>query len=101
MDKINTHKFDLGVKNNDASKTDDVLGALFSLPVLVDEKKVNGKNINEFIVNPSIEKVLSSKKLSKNKKHVNFTSFSILNTKYNKHKINSELASDKLTIYKN
>ena len=43
----------------------------------------------------------SSKKLSKNKKHVNFTSFSILNTKYNKHKINSELASDKLTIYKN
>ena len=49
MDKINTHKFDLGVKNNDASKTDDVLGALFSLPVLVDEKKVNGKNMNEFI----------------------------------------------------
>ena len=45
MDKINTHKFDLGVKNNDTSKTDDVLGALFSLPVLVDEKKVNGKNI--------------------------------------------------------
>ena len=66
MDKINTHKFDLGVKNNDTSKTDDVLGALFSLPVLVDEKKVNGKNINEFIVNPSIEKVLSSKKSSKN-----------------------------------
>ena len=49
MDKINTHKFDLGVKNNDTCKTDDVLGALFSLPVLVDEKKVNGKNINEFI----------------------------------------------------
>ena len=65
MDKINTHKFDLGVKNNDTSKTDDVLGTLFSLPVLVDEKKVNGKNINEFIVNPSIEKVLSSKKSSK------------------------------------
>jgi len=43
----------------------------------------------------------SSKKLSKNKKHVNFTSFNILNTKYNKHKINSKLASDKLTIYKN
>ena len=66
MDKINTHKFDLSVKNSDTSKTDDVLGALFSLPVLVDEKKVNGKNINEFIVNPSIEKVLSSKKSSKN-----------------------------------
>ena len=66
MDKINTHKFDLGVKNSDTNKTDDVLGALFSLPVLVDEKKVNGKNINEFIVNPSIEKVLSSKKSSKN-----------------------------------
>ena len=66
MDKINTHKFDLGVKNSDTSKTDDVLGALFSLPVLVDEKKVNGKNINEFIVNPSIEKILSSKKSSKN-----------------------------------
>jgi len=43
----------------------------------------------------------SSKNLSKNKKHVNFTSFSILNTKYNKHKLNSKLASDKLTIYKN
>ena len=43
----------------------------------------------------------SSKKLSKNKKHINFTSFSILNTKYNKHKINSKLATDKLTIYKN
>ena len=43
----------------------------------------------------------SSKNLSKNKKHVNFTSFNILNTKYNKHKINSKLASDKLTIYKN
>ncbi len=66
MDRINTNKFDLGVKNSDTSKTDDVLGALFSLPVLVDEKKVKGKNINEFIVNPSIEKVLSSKKSSKN-----------------------------------
>ena len=43
----------------------------------------------------------SSKNLSKNKKHVNFTSFSILDTKYNKHKINSKLANDKLTIYKN
>ena len=43
----------------------------------------------------------SSKNLSKNKKHVNFTSFDILNTKYNKHKISSKLARDKLIIYKN
>ena len=61
MDKINTQKFNLGVKNSDISKAEDVLGTLFSLPVVVDEKK-----INEFIVNPSIEKVLSSKKLSTN-----------------------------------
>ena len=43
----------------------------------------------------------SSKNLSKNKKHVNFTSFGILNTKYNKDKTNLELDRDKLTIYKN
>ena len=33
MDKINTQKFNLGVKNSDTCKTDDVLGALFSMPV--------------------------------------------------------------------
>ena len=42
-----------------ADKT--VLGALFTIPEVVDEKKVH-----EFIVNPHIEKVLSSKKSSKN-----------------------------------
>ena len=52
MDKINTQKFNLGVKNSDTSKTEDALGALFSLPVVVDEKNVFGKNINEFIVIP-------------------------------------------------
>ena len=43
----------------------------------------------------------SPKNLTKNYKHVNFTSFGILNNKYNKLKINSKLAKDKLTIYKN
>ena len=61
MDKISTQKFNLGVKNSDISKTDDVLGALFTMPILVDEKKVN-----EFTVNPHIEKVLISKKSSNN-----------------------------------
>ena len=65
MDKINTQKFNVTVKNSDMSKTDDVLGALFSMPMITDEKKVNGKIIDEFIVNPSIEKVLNSKKSSK------------------------------------
>jgi len=65
MDKINTQKFNVNVKNNDVSKADDVLGALFSMPMIADEKKVNGKIIDEFIVNPSIEKVLNSKKSSK------------------------------------
>ena len=65
MDKINTQKFNLGIKNSDTNKTDDVLGALFSFPVVVDEKKVNGNDITEFIVNPSIKKILSSKKPSK------------------------------------
>ncbi len=32
MDKISTQKFNLGVKNSDKSKTDDVLGALFTMP---------------------------------------------------------------------
>ena len=65
MDKINTQKFDLSIKKGDSSKTDDSLGALFSIPITVDEKKNNGKQINEHIVNPSIEKILSSKKLGK------------------------------------
>ena len=65
MDKINTQKFNVTVKNSDMSKADDVLGALFSMPMIADEKKVNGKIIDEFIVNPSIEKVLNSKKSSK------------------------------------
>ena len=66
MDKINTQKFNLSIKKSDSSKTDDALGALFSIPAIVDEKKVNGKKISEVIVNPSIEKILSSKKPSKN-----------------------------------
>ena len=66
MEKINTQKFNLGVKNNDTSKTDDVLGALFTMPIVIDEKKVNGKKVDEFIVNPHIEKILISKKLSNN-----------------------------------
>ncbi|MFL2821284.1 MAG: flagellar hook-length control protein FliK [Candidatus Puniceispirillales bacterium] len=65
MDKISTQKFNVNVKNSDMSKSDDVLGALFSMPMIADEKKVNGKIIDEFIVNPSIEKVLNSKKSSK------------------------------------
>ena len=65
MDKISTQKFNVNVKNSDLSKADDVLGALFSMPMVADEKKVNGKIIDEFIVNPSIEKVLNSKKSSK------------------------------------
>ena len=65
MDKISTQKFNVNVKNSDLSKADDVLGALFSMPMVADEKKVNGKIIDEFIVNPSIGKVLNSNKLSK------------------------------------
>ena len=65
MDKISTQKFNVNVKNSDVSKADDVLGALFSMPMIADENKVNEKIIHEFIVNPSIEKVLNSKKSSK------------------------------------
>ena len=38
MDKINTQKFNLGVKNTDTSKIDDALGALFTIPEVIDEK---------------------------------------------------------------
>ena len=65
MDKISTQKFNVTVKNSEISKADDVLGALFSMPMIADENKVNEKIIDEFIVNPSIEKVLNSKKSSK------------------------------------
>ena len=43
----------------------------------------------------------SSKNLLKEKKYINFTSLDILNTKYNRHKINFKLATDRITIYKN
>ena len=66
MDKINAQKFNLSINKSDSSKTDDVLGALFSIPEMVNEKKGIGKNINELIVNPSIDKILSSKNSSKN-----------------------------------
>ena len=65
MDKINTQKFNLGVNKSETSKADDVLGSLFSIPQVFDEKKNSGKIIHEFIVNPSIEKILSLKKSSK------------------------------------
>ena len=61
MDKISSQKFNVNAKNSDVSKADNVLGALFSMPIIADEKKVNGKKIDEFIVNPSIEKILNSK----------------------------------------
>ena len=66
MDKINAQKFNLSINKSDSSKADDVLGALFSIPDVVNEKKVIRKSINEFIVNPSIDKILSSKNSSKN-----------------------------------
>ena len=66
MDKINTQKFNLGVKNTDTSKIDDALGALFTIPEVIDEKKINEKKVDELIVNPLIEKILISKKSSKN-----------------------------------
>ena len=43
MDKINTQKFNLGVNKSETSKADDVLGSLFSLPVVFDEKKLMEK----------------------------------------------------------
>ena len=65
MDKINTQKLNLGVNKSEPSKADDVLGSLFSIPVIFDEKKTSENRINEFIVNPSVNKVLSSKKHQK------------------------------------
>ncbi len=65
MDKISTKKFNVNFNNSDVSKTDDMFAALFSLPMITDEKKVNKNISDEFIVNPSIEKVLNSKKSSK------------------------------------
>ena len=62
MDKISTQKFNVNIKKSDMSKAEDVLGALFSMPMITNEKQVNSKLIDEFIVNPSIEKVLNSKK---------------------------------------
>ena len=44
MDKINTQKYNVNVKKSDTKKAEDVLGALFSVPVMADEKKVNGKS---------------------------------------------------------
>ena len=43
----------------------------------------------------------SSENLSKENKYVNFTSFDILNTKYDRYKTNFKLGTDKITIYKN
>ena len=43
----------------------------------------------------------SSKNLLKGNKYINFTSFDILDTKYNKYKTNFKLATDKITIYTN
>ena len=43
MDKISTQKFNVNVKNSDMSKADDVLGALFSMPMITDEKKLMEK----------------------------------------------------------
>ena len=65
MDKISTQKFNVNIKKSDMSKAEDVLGTLFSMPMITDEKQVKSKIINEFIVNPSIEKILSLKKSSK------------------------------------
>ena len=65
MDKINTQKFNLGINKSETSKADDVLGSLFSLPVVFDENKINEKNMHEFLVNPSFEKVLNLKKPEK------------------------------------
>ena len=43
----------------------------------------------------------SSKNLLKGNKYVNFTSFDIVDKKYNRYKTNFKLATDKITIYKN
>ena len=43
----------------------------------------------------------SSKNLLKGNEYVNFTSFDILDKRYNKYKTNFKLATDKITIYKN
>ena len=40
MDKISTQKFNLSIKKSDSSKTDDALGALFSIPLTFDKKKL-------------------------------------------------------------
>ena len=77
------------------SKNEDKTSSKFLLLDILTKNFLQKKLFNEFYM------FRSSKNLSKNKKHVNFTSFNILNTKYDKHKINSKLSSDKLTIYKN
>ena len=45
MDKINAQKFNLSINKSDSSKADDVLGALFSIPDIISEKKDIGKNM--------------------------------------------------------
>ena len=59
------------------------------------------KNFIQKVMFDEFYMFVSSKNLSKENKYVNFTSFDILNKKYNKYKTNIKLATDKLTIYKN
>ena len=59
MDKINTQKFNLGVNKSETSKADDVLGSLFSIPVVFDEKKTNGKIIISTINRNSLSRFLT------------------------------------------
>ena len=56
---------------------------------------LNNRLINQFYL------FKSQKTLSKSKKHIIFTSLSILNKKYTiKSNLNSKLAKDNITIYK-
>ena len=60
MDKIINKSINLGGQKSEIAKNNDVLGALFSLPMNIDDKK-----FNEITINPDVIRIIDGNKFKK------------------------------------
>ena len=92
MDKIINKSINLGGQKSEIAKNNDVLGALFSLPMNIDDKE-----INEITINPEVIRIIDGNKFKKPMEKIKINIEELFNKLHKKDIEQNTNKNDKLT----
>ena len=92
MDKIINKSINLGSQKSEIAKNNDVLGALFSLPMNIDDKE-----INEITINPEVIQIIDGNKFKKPMEKIKINIEELFNKLHKKDIEQNTNKNDKLT----